>query len=128
MGVLDAGNILHGILCRKRNRTKVDYRKLADAMFGDESDEDAKGAKKEYTYRPRAKLARARKKDDEDGWSDDDETPKKKKARKVAPKNDKLEARVHEKNIREDGSDGDDDSDDDDETPEKKRARKVAVK
>jgi hypothetical protein len=35
IGALDTSNIVRG----KRSRTKVDYRKLADTMFGDESDE-----------------------------------------------------------------------------------------
>ena len=31
--------------------------RLADVMFGDESDDEAKGAKKEYKYDPRTKTA-----------------------------------------------------------------------
>jgi hypothetical protein len=39
-------------------------------MFGDESDEDAKGDKKEYTYRPKTKNIRGGD-DDSDDDSDD---------------------------------------------------------
>ena len=46
IGKLDVSNIVRG----SRRRKAVDYRKLADIMFGDEEDEDAKGGlKKEYT-------------------------------------------------------------------------------
>ena len=46
IGKLDVSNIVRG----SRRRKAVDYRKLADVMFGDEEDEDAKGGlKKEYT-------------------------------------------------------------------------------
>ena len=46
IGKLDVSNIVRGA----RRRKAVDYRKLADVMFGDEEDEDAKGGlKKEYT-------------------------------------------------------------------------------
>merc|ERR1712194_161944 len=59
VGAMDVTNIVRG----KRRRTKVDYRKLADVMFGDESDDEAKGTKKEYTYNPRkAKPAKTRRK------------------------------------------------------------------
>lgn len=67
-GALDVANIVPG----KRRRAKVDYRKLADAMFGDEPDEDAKGARKEYTYRPRKKARGRSRNDDEDGDDSDD--------------------------------------------------------
>jgi len=50
-GKLDTANIIQG----KRNRTKVDYRKLNDALFGDESDDDAKGAASKLEYKPKAK-------------------------------------------------------------------------
>ncbi|KAL3816471.1 hypothetical protein ACHAXA_009896 [Cyclostephanos tholiformis] len=51
VGTVDIANILRG----KRRRTQVDYRKLADVMFGDESDDEAKGAKKEYTFKPKVR-------------------------------------------------------------------------
>ena len=57
IGTLDVANIVRG----KRRRGKVDYRKLADAMFGDEPDEDAKGTKTEYTFKPPTKKKAARK-------------------------------------------------------------------
>jgi hypothetical protein len=49
IGALDTSNIVRG----KRNRTKVDYRKLADTMFGDSSDEEAKGSVMKYDYKPK---------------------------------------------------------------------------
>lgn len=84
VGALDVTNIVRG----KRRRTKVDYRKLADVMFGDESDDEAKGAKKEYTYNPRkAKPAKARriKKVSENGDSDNDNDTVRKKV--ASPEN-----------------------------------------
>ena len=48
IGTLDVANIVRG----KRNRTQVDYRKLADAVFGSDIDEDATGSKKEYNFKP----------------------------------------------------------------------------
>jgi hypothetical protein len=44
--------------------------RLADVMFGDESDEDATGAKKEYTFKPKA---RGRQKNCHDDDDDDDD-------------------------------------------------------
>eukprot|EP00956_Cyclotella_meneghiniana_P010786 scaffold15090_cov50-Cyclotella_meneghiniana.AAC.5 len=49
VGTLDTANIVSG----KRNRVKVDYRKLNDAMFGDESDDEAKGGDKKFAYKPK---------------------------------------------------------------------------
>jgi hypothetical protein len=49
IGALDTSNIVRG----KRNRTKVDYKKLADTMFGDSSDEEAKGSVMKYDYKPK---------------------------------------------------------------------------
>ena len=63
--------------------------RLADAMFGDESDEDAKDVKKEYTFKPKKKKARSRggessddddSNESEDNDSDNEEKPRKKKA------------------------------------------------
>jgi len=64
MGALDTKNIVMG----KRNRIKVDYRKLADTMFGDDSDEEAKGSVMKYDYKP--KKAPAGESSDEDESSD----------------------------------------------------------
>jgi hypothetical protein len=49
IGALDTSNIGRG----KRNRTKVDYKKLADTMFGDSEDEEAKGSVMKYDYKPK---------------------------------------------------------------------------
>eukprot|EP00579_Thalassiosira_antarctica_P029373 CAMPEP_0202031482 /NCGR_PEP_ID=MMETSP0905-20130828/65036_1 /ASSEMBLY_ACC=CAM_ASM_000554 /TAXON_ID=420261 /ORGANISM="Thalassiosira antarctica, Strain CCMP982" /LENGTH=737 /DNA_ID=CAMNT_0048595321 /DNA_START=13 /DNA_END=2226 /DNA_ORIENTATION=- len=99
MGTLDVANIVRG----KRCRSKVNYRKMADAMFGDESDEEAKGTKKEYTYKPKktkpARVARKNDSDDENESesdnnedSDNDDSPKKKKE-KTASMNGKIESK-----------------------------------
>ena len=40
--------------------------RLADVMFGDDSDDDAKGAKKEYTFKPKARGGRRKNSGDED--------------------------------------------------------------
>lgn len=58
IGALDVTNIVRG----KRRRTKVNYRKLADVMFGDESDEEAKGVKNEYIYNTTEVTAKTRQK------------------------------------------------------------------
>jgi len=97
VGKVDVANIVLG----KRGRTKVDYRKLADAMFGDESDEDAKGAKKEYTYKPKSRAVSARKNhcgnDDEESDDGDDsdvgDAPKENEMKKVSSKNGKIESK-----------------------------------
>jgi hypothetical protein len=47
--------------------------RLADVMFGDESDEDATGAKKEYTFKPKAR-GRQKNCDDDDDDDDDDDS------------------------------------------------------
>ncbi|KAL9184867.1 hypothetical protein ACHAXT_002644 [Thalassiosira profunda] len=84
-GTLDVANIVRG----PRRRATVDYRKLADAMFGDESDEEAKGAAREYTCKARDfSTSDNEGSDGDDGDGDDDsgeeeeDAPKKKKARR----------------------------------------------
>eukprot|EP00986_Skeletonema_menzelii_P009858 scaffold4599_cov138-Skeletonema_menzelii.AAC.4 len=67
MGALDVSNIVRG----KRSRSKVDYRKLADTMFGDDSDEEAKGSVMKYDYKP--KKAPVDESSDEDETSSSDE-------------------------------------------------------
>jgi hypothetical protein len=66
MGALDTKNIVMG----KRNRSRVDYRKLADTMFGDDSDEEAKGSVMKYDYKP--KKAPVDESSDEDDESSDE--------------------------------------------------------
>ena len=64
-------------------------------MFGDESDEDAKGAKKEYTYKPKSRAVSAWKNhcgnDDEESDNGDDSdvgsAPKENEIKKVSSKN-----------------------------------------
>ncbi|EED90519.1 predicted protein [Thalassiosira pseudonana CCMP1335] len=52
IGQLDTSNILFG----KRRTTKVDYRKLNDAMFGDVSDDEATAATSKFDYKPSARV------------------------------------------------------------------------
>lgn len=68
--------------------------RLADAMFGDESDEDAKGPKGEYTYKPKKKTARKNQDHSDDDARSDDATNDGGGGRKT-PK----EGKVNEKNI-----------------------------
>jgi hypothetical protein len=68
IGALDVANIVVG----KRNRSKVDYRKLADSMFGDDSDEEAKGSVMKYDYKPkRAPIGESSGEDDSSDSSDE---------------------------------------------------------
>eukprot|EP00804_Cyclotella_cryptica_P024968 CCRYP_015508-RA/>CCRYP_015508-RA protein AED:0.06 eAED:0.06 QI:133/1/1/1/1/1/6/1103/1440 len=67
VGKLDTANIVYG----KRNRTKVDYRKLNDAMFGDESDDEAQGADVKFAYKPKAKVRRDNSSSDESEVDDE---------------------------------------------------------
>ena len=67
MGALDTSNIVRG----KRNRSKVDYRKLSDTMFGDDSDEEAKGSVMKYDYKPKKAPVDESSDEDEDESSDE---------------------------------------------------------
>eukprot|EP00985_Skeletonema_marinoi_P014774 scaffold7522_cov202-Skeletonema_marinoi.AAC.29 len=69
MGALDTSNIVRG----KRNRSKVDYRKLSDTMFGDDSDEEAKGSVMKYDYKPKKAPVDESSDEDEDESSDDED-------------------------------------------------------
>lgn len=69
-------------------------------MFGDESDEDAEGPRKEYTYKPKQKKSRYNQDDSDDNdGSDDvsdeecDDTPKKENPNKKNVSSGKLEGR-----------------------------------
>ena len=49
--------------------------RLADVMFGDESDDDAKDMKKEYTFKPKYRGGRSRKRTvDKDDEEEEDES------------------------------------------------------
>jgi hypothetical protein len=63
---ISRSNSTLSLLLRHQNR-------LADVMFGDESDEDAKGAKKEYTFKPKARGGQKDSDDDDDDDNDDDD-------------------------------------------------------
>ena len=49
----------------------TNHNRLADVMFGDESDEEAKGANREYTFKPKSR-GRRKDSDDVDDNNEDD--------------------------------------------------------
>lgn len=48
--------------------------RLADVMFGDESDDDAKDIKKEYTFKPKSRGGRSQRRSDDRDAEEDDES------------------------------------------------------